>query len=212
MLTVHVITLFEEVLKPYTSSSIIGRAVKAKKLAFKFYNPINEGDRKGSRIDDRPYGGGPGMVLQPLPFLKAWKKAKGRSRSVKTIFFDPNAKVFNQEKAKELSNYRNIILLCGHYEGIDDRVSDATDAERISVGPYTLTGGELPALILADSIAREIPGVLGNLDSLESRRVAASKSYTRPKIFEFNGRKYKVPDILLSGDHKNIDKFRGNTR
>lgn len=206
MLTVHIISLFTDVCEPYFKTSILGRAVKEKKLKVKFYNPIKT--NKGSRLDKRPYGGGPGMVLEALPFLKEYSKAKGLKRNVKTIFFTPDGETLTQEKVKELSKFKDIILISGHYEGLDERIVEATNAERISIGDYVLTGGELPAMVLVDAISREIPGVLGNESSLETKRIASGKVYTRPEEFTWKGKKYRVPSVLLSGNHKEIDSFR----
>ena len=206
MITFHIISLFPKVCEEYFNTSIIGRAVTNKKIAVRFYNPMDF--FPNDRLDDKPYGGGPGMVLEALPFLTAFEKARGQKKDVKTIFFSPGGSVLNHKKVTELATHTHIIFFCGHYEGIDERVVEATGAERISIGDYTLSGGELPAMVVADAITRQIPSVLGNKDSLEENRIAGNEVYTRPQSFTWKGQTYAVPDILLSGHHKNIDIFR----
>ena len=172
-----------------------------------YYNPIDEVPML-KRVDSRQYGGGPGMVLKAEPYLKCFEETKQHEGTRKTIFLTPGGVLFTQEKAKGYAQYENIILLCGHYEGIDERVAEATDAEHISVGTYTLTGGELPAMLIIDAVAREIPGVLGNAASCEDTRVAGQKVYTRPKVLKYGGKSYTVPEILLSGHHRKINAYR----
>ena len=210
MLSFHIVSLFPDVFERYLSESIIGRAVKNKKIKFSFYNPMDE--RVGGRIDKRPYGGGPGMVLEAKPFLKAHQRAVGKKKGVKTIFFSPSGTPFTQKKAKEYTKFKHLVFLCGHYEGIDERVAKITGAEKLSIGDFVLTGGELPALIVADSVSREIPGVLGNANSPEDLRISSPKSYTRPSVLRWKGKDYKVPEILVSGNHKEIDTFRENEK
>lgn len=171
------------------------------------------------RVDARPYGGGPGMVLRPELFLKAFAKIKPQATShkLKTILFSPSGKKFNTGYAKKLvkQKYTDIVLISGRYEGIDARVgkilkslSRPGGTEEISIGDYILTGGELPAMVLIDSISRQIPGVLGKYESLEEERVSTSVVYTRPEILKWKGKNYKVPKILLSGNHKKIDEWK----
>ncbi len=208
MLTAHIISLFGNSCECYFNKSIIKRAAESKRIKFEYYNPIDYSKKSGGRIDDRPYGGGPGMILEPEPFLKCFQKAKGRKKNVKTIFFSPSGKKFNTKMAESLSKCKHIIFLCGHYEGIDNRVAEITKAEVVSIGDYVLTGGELPAMVVIDSIARQIDGVLGNSLSLETKRVSSSKVYTRPEVLSWKGKKYKVPKVLLSGNHKDIEDWR----
>lgn len=207
MLTIHIVTLFPEVCKPYFEHSILGRAVADGVISVCYYNPIETTDGT-KRVDDRPYGGGPGMVLQAEPILECFKKIEGFSGSRKSVFLTPRGKLFSQEKGREYSTVDNLVLFCGHYEGIDERVAEITDADYISIGDFTLTGGELPAMIIGDAVAREVYGVLGNEKSLENNRVAGGKVYTRPESIEYKGSTYSVPDVLLSGNHKEIDEFR----
>jgi tRNA (guanine37-N1)-methyltransferase len=207
----HIITLFPDALRSYLGESIIRRAIEKKKIKVSFYNPRDFTTRKSARIDKRPYGGGPGMVLEAEPILKAVKKAIGKKnpKEVKIVFFSPSGKQFdatNAEKTKK--KYKDIVLICGRYEGVDARVQKILRAEQISIGPYTLTGGELPAMVVLDSITRRIEGVLGKDASVEERRVAGKDVYTRPEVLEWKGKKYRVPKILLSGHHKEIDAWK----
>lgn len=209
MTTFHVITLFPESLNSYLGESILKRAIEDKKISVKFYNPRDFASDKWSRIDQKPYGGGPGMVIQAEPVIKAIAKAKGRKRKVKIIFFQPEGKQFDTAYAKKTAKeYKDIILICGRYEGIDARIKKIFKMEDVSVGPFVLTGGELPAMLLIDSISRQVPGVLGKYESLEEERVSSRDVYTRPETFVYKNKKYSVPKVLLSGNHKEIDSFR----
>ena len=212
----HVITIFPEMFDSYLQESILGRAVKDKKISIKFYNPMSFCKPK-ERVDGRPYGGGPGMVLRPEFFLKAFSKIKiprGTLGKVKVIIFSPSAKKFDTQYAKNSAKkYTDIILISGRYEGIDARVEKVIKnlkfkIEQLSIGDYVLTGGELPAMVLIDSISRQIPGVLGTYESLEEERVSSSEVYTRPEKLVYKGKSYKVPKVLLSGNHKKIDEWK----
>ena len=221
----HVITLFPEAFDSYLKESIIGRAIKEKRIKVTFVNPrMYVTGKKYKRVwpdgnvsrivDDRPFGGGPGMIIRAEPVLKAVesvakKLAKKAGAKVKVINFSPSGKKFTTDYAKTtVKKYTDVIMLCGRYEGIDARVAKILKAEEISVGDYVLTGGELPAMLLIDCIARQIPGVLGKFDSLEEERVSSSEFYTRPEILEWKGKKHKVPPVLLSGDHKKIEEWK----
>ena len=149
------------------------------------------------------------MVLEAEATLKAIGKAIGKKKKVKIIFLAPNGKQFDNIYAKKLSKtYKDVVIISGRYEGIDARVRKILKAEVITVGPYVLTGGELPAMIILDAVARQIKGVLGNVESIEEERISSSDVYTRPKVLEFKGKKYHVPKVLLSGHHKKIDEWR----
>ncbi|HEY4478472.1 MAG TPA: tRNA (guanosine(37)-N1)-methyltransferase TrmD [Candidatus Paceibacterota bacterium] len=210
----HIITLFPQTLDSYLNESILKRAIEDKKVKVKFYNPRDFTIGKSysdRRVDDKPYGGGPGMVIEALPVIKAIKKAKGKinPKKLKIIWLSPYAKQFDTEYAKNISKkYTDIIIICGRYEGIDARVKKVFKVEEISVGPFVLTGGELAAMIIIDSVSRQIDGVLGDINSLEETRIASRDVYTRPEIVEYNGKKYKVPKVLLSGNHKKIDEWK----
>lgn len=219
----HVVTLFPEVVEAYTGASILGRAQKEKKLTVNTYqlrdfvtNPA-KGARGADkwfykRVDDKPYGGGPGMVLQAEPFVRAVEKIKKGKKNVKVLITSAGGKEFTNEYAKKLAKQKEVVILCGRYEGIDARVKKALGAEEVSVGNYILTGGEIPALTIIDATARQIPGVLGKFESLEEGRVASHDVYTRPEVFEFKKKKYSVPKVLLSGHHANIDAQRTKRR
>lgn len=218
----------------YLGESILARAIKQKKIKVDFVNPrkfVTGKYRKvwpdgniSLQIDERPYAGGPGMVLMAEPIVKAvlsiTKKIK--KGKVKVINFSPSGKKFDTAYAKTVSKkYEHIIMICGRYEGIDARavkiLKDLTkgvaDVEEVSIGDYVLTGGEIPAMVLIDSISRQVQGVLGNFDSREEERVSSSEFYTRPEVIEIKNKdgkikKYKVPPILLSGDHKKIEEWK----
>ncbi|HEY4502694.1 MAG TPA: tRNA (guanosine(37)-N1)-methyltransferase TrmD [Candidatus Paceibacterota bacterium] len=213
MMHFHVVTLFSQSIDSYIHESILGRAIKDKKIAVDFYNPRNFTKNKHRRVDGRPYGGGPGMVMEAEPILKAIQKAIGQKKKTKILFFSPSGKQFDSTYAKKLAtNYSNILLISGHYEGIDVRVKKAVKAEAISIGPYVLTGGEIPVAVVIDAVSRFIPGVLGNTVSLEENRVSSSEVYTRPDVFMHKGKKYRVPAVLRSGDHKKIDAWKQKTK
>lgn len=204
----HIVTLFPNSFDSYIGESIIKRAIEDKKIKVKFYNPRDHDD---GRVDDKPYGGGPGMVIEALPVIKAIAQAKGKAKKVKIIWFTPKGKQFDTEYAKTAAKkYTDIIFVCGRYEGIDARVKKVFKVEEISVGPFVLTGGELPAMLLMDSISRQVKGVLGDFASLEETRIAAKDVYTRPEVIEYNKKKYRVPPVLLSGHQANIDEWRKN--
>lgn len=229
----HVVTLFPESFNSYLQESIIGRAIKQKHISVSFYDPRKYAPKELRKkwpdgnvtvyADGRPFGGGPGMVLRAEPYIKAIeaalqkiqktatkKQIKGKT---KIVFFSPSGKHFTTDYAKEVTKkYTDIILICGRYEGIDARVKKIFKAEDVSIGDYVLTGGELPAMVMIDCMARQIPGVLGNFDSREEERVASSDVYTRPEVLVHNGKKHKVPPVLLSGDPKKINAWkRGET-
>lgn len=212
----HIVTLFPSAFDSYLSESILKRAIEDKKIKVKFYNPRDfEKDPKW-RIDQRPYGGGPGMVLRAEPVIKAIASAVAKASArrgkhkVKIIFMCPGGKQFDTAHAKSIvsKKYTDIIIVCGRYEGIDARVKKVFKMEDISVGPYILTGGELPAMIVMDSISRQVPGVLGDINSLEENRVSSHEVYTRPEVFIYKGKKYRVPRVLISGDHKKIEAWK----
>jgi tRNA (guanine37-N1)-methyltransferase len=214
----HIITLFPEAIKPYLDASILGRAQEAKKIAVSYYNPrdytedpssVEGGSKyKFSRVDRKPYGGGPGMVLWVEPVLKACMAAIGRKKDVEVLFFSPTGAQFESAMAKKLTQKKHVVLISGRYEGVDARVAKILKAKPISVGPYVLTGGELPAATVIDATARYIDGVLGKNESREDERVASPDVYTRPEVFEWKGKKYRVPEVLLSGHHANLEAWK----
>jgi tRNA (guanine37-N1)-methyltransferase len=213
----HIVTLFPEVIDAYAGASILARAKKAGHLEVKSYQLRDFVTNKWGKADERPYGGGPGMVLQAAPFLGAVENIsrqaikKGRKKP-KVLITAAGGKPLTNAYAKKLAKEKEVIILCGRYEGIDARVKKILKAEEVSVGPYILTGGELPALTIIDATARQIPGVLGKFESLEESRVASHEIYTRPEAFKYKGKSYRVPKVLLSGHHANIDAQRNKKR
>ena len=199
-----VLTLFPEMFTPL-KESIIGRAMKNGHIDINITNIRDFSNNKHKKVDDTPYGGGAGMVIRPDVVYDAYNSVK--TDGAKVIYLTPQGKTLDQEKVQELSKKKHIILLCGHYEGIDERVIDEIAPEEISIGDYVLTGGELPAMVLIDSVARYVEGVL-NSDSTKEESFASGileyPQYTRPEIFE----EREVPEILKSGHHENIEKWR----
>ena len=218
----RIITLFPEAFSSYLNESILARAIREKKIKVSFYNPRDfakvtkvqsKKDKPYKRVDDIPYGGGPGMVMQAEPVVKAIEKdfKWTKKNKVKIVFLSPTGKQFDTAYAKTVvKKYSDIIIISGRYEGIDERVNTIFKTEKVTVGPFVLTGGELPAMIIMDCVSRQVDGVLGNRSSLEEERISSSKVYTRPEILEYKKKKYRVPKVLLSGNHKLIDEWRKN--
>lgn len=214
----HVISLFPGALDSYIGESIVKRAVEDKKIRIFTYNPRDFADNAYDRIDRKPYGGGPGMVIQALPVAKAIEKAhatiqrfgkKGRPK-IKIVFLSPRGIQFDTAYAKKTAEkFTDIIIVCGRYEGIDARVKKMFKMEDVSIGPFVVTGGELGALLMIDCISRQVDGVLGDKASLEETRAASEDVYTRPETFIYKKKKYVVPKVLLSGNHADIEKWRG---
>lgn len=199
-----VLTLFPEMFN-VLSESIIGRAKEKGLINVNFINIRDFSKNKHKKVDDTPYGGGAGMVIQPDVVYDAYKSIK--DEKAKVIYMSPQGKKLDQKKVEELSKQEHLILLCGHYEGIDQRVIDKIVDEEISIGDYVLTGGELPAMVLIDSVSRYVKGVLKDDSTKEesfSQGLLEYPQYTRPEIFEDQ----QVPEVLLSGHHENIDKWR----
>ncbi|MDO8424192.1 MAG: tRNA (guanosine(37)-N1)-methyltransferase TrmD [bacterium] len=206
----HVVTLFPKAFDSYLGESILKRALEDKKIRVSFYNPRDFAENKWKRIDRPPYAGGPGMVIQAEPVARAIESAlKKAKQAAKIIFLSPRGKEFsNDYAAKTAKKFKNIVIVCGRYEGIDARVKKIFRMDEVSVGPFVLTGGELPAMLIMDVMARQVPGVLGNLDSLEERRISSSEVYTRPEVFKYKGKSYRVPKILLSGHQAKIEEWK----
>jgi tRNA (guanine37-N1)-methyltransferase len=202
-----VLTLFPEMFEPI-KTSIIGRAIQDQLLEINLINFRDFSTDKQKHVDDCPYGGGAGMVIKPEPIYDAYKFiTKDLEYKPKVIYLTPQGRIFNQTIAKEISNENHIILLCGHYEGIDQRIIDEIVDEEISIGDYVLTGGELPAMVLIDAVSRNIDGVLSEdstIDESFNQGLLEYPQYTRPEVFLDR----RVPDVLLSGHHANIEKWR----
>ncbi len=206
---IDILTLFPEMCEAVLSESIIGRAREKGLVEINCTNIRDYTVDKHNRVDDAPYGGGMGMVMQTQPIYDCYKNlCETLGKKPKLIYMSPQGQVLTQSKVRELAGEENIAILCGHYEGIDERVIEEIVDEEISIGDYVLTGGELPALILADSVSRMLPGVLANEEAFSDESHFSSlleyPQYTRPP--EWNGK--KVPDVLLSGHHGNIEKWR----
>jgi tRNA (guanine37-N1)-methyltransferase len=206
---IDILTLFPEMCNAYISESIIGRARKAGKVEIECTDIRDYTKDKHRRVDDTPYGGGMGMIMQVEPVYDCFSAlCEKLGAKPHLIYLTPQGKTLTQKRVKELSELANIALLCGHYEGIDERVIEELQPEEISVGDYVLTGGELPALILADAVSRMLPGVLSDDECFEEESHFSSlleyPQYTRP--YEWKGR--TVPDVLLTGHHANVDKWR----
>ncbi|SJT13227.1 tRNA (guanine-N(1)-)-methyltransferase [Clostridioides difficile] len=203
-------TLFPEIFNSYMDESIMKRAVEKGIIEVHIYNIRDFSDNKHKKVDDYPFGGGAGMVMTPQPIYDTYKHiiTTHNINNPSVIYLTPKGKVYNQSIAKQLSLKEDMILLCGHYEGIDERIIDLIVTDEISIGDYVLTGGELPALIMIDSISRLIPGVLNQEESFEEEsfkdNLLEYPHYTRPRDFEG----LKVPEVLLSGNHKKIDEWR----
>ena len=208
----HLITLFPEACEAYLNASIIGRARKENKIRISYQNPRDFVSNKWGKVDERPYGGGPGMVMSALPVVRAVQEAiKGKRRPL-IVWFSPSAKQFTNKSADALAKYSDIVLVCGRYEGIDERavkiLKTLAPVKKFAVGEATLTGGEVPALVIVDAVTRRLPGVLGKDASVEERRVASSVVYTRPEVIKWKGKRHVVPKVLRTGHHKNIDEWR----
>ena len=207
MLTIDIITIFPKMFSGVLNASILKRAQEKKKFKVVVHDLREYSKDKHKKVDDRPFGGGPGMVLMPQPLFDAVKKIRGR-RKVKVIYTCAGGIPLTQKKAKSLSKEKGLIIICGHYEGMDERVREALVDESISIGDYVLTGGEIPAMVIVDGLVRLIPGVLGKEESLSfesfEHNLLEYPQYTRPQ--KFLGK--NVPDVLLSGHHFAIEKWR----
>lgn len=205
----HILTLFPEMVLNGLHTSIIGRAAEKGLLSIEAIDIREYSTDKHRHVDDYPYGGGAGMVMQPMPICDAYEDLCGKiGKKPRVIYMTPQGKVFNQKIARELAKEEDLVFLCGHYEGIDERALELIATDYLSIGDYVLTGGELPAMVMIDSISRLIPGVLNNDTSAEFEsfqdNLLEYPQYTRPE--EYKG--LKVPEVLLSGHHKNIDAWR----
>ena len=210
-----IMTLFPELITTILGESIIGRAQKAGHVSVHAHNIRDFANNKHRKVDDTPYGGGFGMLMMAPPIYDCYefvknqvKEQMGEDVKSKVIYMSPQGKVLTQDKAQELAEYDNLIILCGHYEGIDARVIEEIAPEEISIGNYVLTGGELPACVLVDCVSRLKEGVLADKKCYEDESISSGlleyPQYTRP--YEFHGK--KVPDVLISGNHAEIDKWR----
>jgi len=213
-----VITIFPDLFKGFLTESLLARAQSKKLLSIKIHNLRKWTNDRHRTVDDRPYGGGAGMVLKVEPIYKAVKsltlrQAQGRRQKIRIVLLSAKGKTFDQKKAAQLSKYEQITLICGRYEGVDERVAKYVADEEISIGDYVLFGGEVAAMVLVETISRLIPKVIAKEESVrnESFTKKITKEhphYTRPEVFILNGKKLKVPPVLLSGGHKKIEEWR----
>lgn len=205
----HVLTLFPEMILGGMNTSITGRAIAKGLLSIEAVNIRDFAFNKHQKVDDYPYGGGAGMLMQAEPVYLAYESIAERiGKKPRVVFLTPQGRVFDQSMAKEMAGEEDLVFLCGHYEGIDERVLEEIVTDYVSIGDYVLTGGELPAMVMMDSISRMVPGVLNNQESGETESFAGNlleyPQYSRPE--EWHGK--KVPEVLLSGHHANIEKWR----
>ena len=209
-MNIHFITPFPNVINSVMENSMIKKAQDSGLIDYKVYNLFEYADLPHRNIDDYPFGGGTGMVMKPEPIFRAFDDCKKHLKSVKSrvIFPSPDGLVFNQNEAKKLKSNGSLVFICGHYKGIDQRVRDEIVTDEYSIGDYVITGGELSSLVIVDSVIRLIPGVLNNIESAETDsfqdNLLDCDYYTRPEIY----RDKKVPDVLLSGHHKNIEDWK----
>ncbi len=204
----QIVTIFPSLIKHILSYGIIGKAVKNKLININTWDPRDFSDHANKKIDDKPYGGGPGMVMQALPLIKTITNAQQNQDPSFVVYMSPKGSVFNQNKAKEFSKKKNLIIVCGRYEGIDQRVLDKKVDEECSVGDFVATGGEIPALLVIEAVSRFVPGVLGDSHSVNddsfSDGLLEYPQFTRPE----NDESGEVPEVLLSGNHEQILKWR----
>ena len=222
----HIVSLFPEAFKSYFDASLIKKARDKKIISVKIHNPRIFSRDKHKTVDDKPYGGGPGMVMKIDVIIRAVinvlneinKKTNRTDITVRTsrtkiILLSPSGKQFTQKTARDFAKkYQNIVFICGHYEGIDSRLKKilkdiGVKIKEISIGPYILGGGELAAMVIVDAVSRHIPGVLGKIESLEENK-GSYPVYTRPEVFEYKSKKYRVPKVLLGGNHRKISEWR----
>ena len=203
---IDILTLFPEMFIPVTTSSILGRAAEKNLIDIRLTDIREYTKNKHRKVDDYPFGGGQGMVMMPQPIFDALRGIKAEGKKI--LYMSPRGRVLDKDKIQELSQLSELVILCGHYEGVDQRVIDCWEMEEVSIGDYILTGGELPAMVLVDSVARLIPGVLSGEDSAMEESVYSGlleyPQYTQPREYE----DIPVPEVLLSGHHKNIDLWR----
>jgi tRNA (guanine37-N1)-methyltransferase len=210
-LNISIITLFPKFIQHYLEFGIIARAIKKRVVKFTPVDMRKFGLDRRKTVDDRPYGGGVGMVLRPDVVVRAIQKTLGKKPNSRVILLTPQGKLFNQAHAKRLTKYENLIFVSGRFEGFDERIRKFVD-EELSIGDYVLMGGELPALVISEAILRLVPGVLGKDESVENESFTNNlleyPQYTKPAVFEINGKKLRVPKVLLTGHHANVAKWR----
>lgn len=204
----HILTLFPEMIEQGLNTSILGRAKEKGLVDFEAINIRDYSASKHKKVDDYPYGGGAGMLMQAQPIYDAYQAISSKKQKSRVIYLTPQGKTFNQLMAEEFAKENDLTFLCGHYEGVDERVLEEIVTDYVSIGDYVLTGGELPAMVMIDSIARLVPGVLNNEDSASDEsfqnNLLEYPQYSRPEVWN----EKSVPPVLLSGHHANIEKWR----
>jgi len=206
MLSFDIITIFPHIFDSYLKESILGRAQKEGLIKIRIHNLRDYSSDKHKTVDDKPYGGGPGMVMMVEPIYKATEAISHKGPKAKIVLLSPRGKKFSQAIAKRFSTLNQLVLICGRYEGVDERVAKYIADEVISVGDYILSGGEVAAMIIVEAVSRLVPGVLGNKESISTPNIP---QYTRPAVFKTKkGEKWEVPKILLSGNHQKIRQWR----
>ena len=207
MMKFHILTLFPEMVQQGLATSILGRAAEKNLISIDAVNIRDYTQDKHGKVDDYTYGGGAGMLMQAQPVYDAYRSVAGEKK-IRCVYLTPQGEPFTQKKAKELSGEEELVLLCGHYEGVDERVLEEIVTDYISIGDYVLTGGELPAMVLVDAISRMVPGVLKNQESGETESLEGNlleyPQYSRPEVWQEKA----VPPILLSGNHQKVDEWR----
>jgi len=201
-----ILTIFPKAAEAYLNESLFKRARKNKLVETRFVDIRKFALGRHKKVDDKPFGGGPGMVMKIEPIWRALKSLRLKKRS-RTILFSIRGKRLDANMARRLSKYEELVLICGRYEGVDERVAEHLVDEEISIGDYVLAGGELPALVLIEAVSRQLLGFLGKHESLEELK-GSYKTYTRPEIFKAKGQRWVVPKVLLSGDHRKIEEWR----
>ncbi len=205
----YIMTLFPDMVMQGLTTSITGRAMQKKLIQIEAVNIRDYTTEKHGQVDDYPYGGGAGMVMQAEPIYRTWEAITGRiGKRPRVVYMTPQGSVFHQGMAQEFAKEEDLIILCGHYEGVDERILDLIVTDQVSIGDYVLTGGELPAMVMVDCISRLVPGVLNNQESAEfesfHENLLEYPQYTRPEVFMG----MRVPEVLLSGHHARIDAWR----
>lgn len=208
-----IVTIFPELFKGFLDESLLARAQKKKLIKINTHNLRKWTNDNHKTVDDRPYGGGAGMVLKIEPIFKAVKAVRAEKGKTRVILLSAKGKTFDQKKAHKLTKYDQVVFICGRYEGVDERVARYIADEEISIGNYILFGGEVPSMVIMEAVSRLVPGVVAKEESIKNESFTKNTAkehphYTRPEVFIMNGKKLKVPPVLLSGNHKKIDEWR----
>ncbi len=207
-----IITIFPGVFNSYLKESLVKKASEKKKIEVKIHDLRKWADDVHKTVDDTPFGGGGGMVMKAEPIHKAVSSLKGKGDKTRVVLFTPRGRRFNQRRATKLTEYNQVIMICGRYEGVDERVAKYIADEELSIGSYVLMGGELPAMVVLETVSRLVPGVVGKESFLQERKrgecFLECPQYTRPENITINGKKRSVPSVLLSGDHRKIAEWR----